>query len=102
MRKHGAGLITSPGSPEPYFENANCTFLLSVDEGQQLVLKFTGKFDVEGSDGQCVDYVKVRVEIFLPLFRSYSDRDGPETGEKETWGRIREGPRVRLESIKTP
>lgn len=60
-RRHGTGVLTSPGSPGPYFENAKCSFRLSVDEGFQLTLRFIGVFDVESRDGKCVDFVKVRV-----------------------------------------
>lgn len=48
-----------PGSPGSYFENADCSFRLSVDEGNQLALTFTGRFDVESRNGRCIDYVMV-------------------------------------------
>ncbi|KAI5106015.1 mannan-binding lectin serine protease 2 precursor, partial [Silurus meridionalis] len=58
--RYGSGLLTSPGSPSPYFENADCVFSLSVDEGNQVELKFIGTFDVESRDGQCIDFVEIK------------------------------------------
>lgn len=63
--RHGAGVLTPPGSPGPYFENADCVVNLSVDEGNQLELIFTGVFDVESRDGKCIDFVEVGAA--LPL-----------------------------------
>ncbi|XP_026782503.2 mannan-binding lectin serine protease 2 [Pangasianodon hypophthalmus] len=67
--RYGAGVLKPPGSPGPYFENADCLFSLSVDEGNQLELKFTGVFDVESRDGRCVDFLKIKTdtETFGPF-----------------------------------
>ncbi|XP_060776963.1 mannan-binding lectin serine protease 2 [Neoarius graeffei] len=60
--RHGAGVLTPPGSPGPYFENADCVVNLSVDEGNQLELIFTGVFDVESRDGKCIDFVEIKTD----------------------------------------
>ncbi|KAF4087648.1 hypothetical protein AMELA_G00073030 [Ameiurus melas] len=72
---HGAGLLTAPGSPGPYFENADCLFHLSVDEGNQLELKFTGAFDVESRDGKCIDYVTIKTDT--DTFGPFCGKDRP-------------------------
>lgn len=61
--RYGAGVLTPPGSPGPYYENADCLYSLSVGEGDQIELKFTGVFDVERINGVCVDFVKVCASV---------------------------------------
>ncbi|XP_066538397.1 ovochymase-like [Hoplias malabaricus] len=58
--RFGPGVLTPPGSPGPYFENAQCSYTLSVEEGEQIILNFTGEFDVESRDGQCVDSLTIK------------------------------------------
>ncbi|KAG7335478.1 hypothetical protein KOW79_000171 [Hemibagrus wyckioides] len=74
-QRHGTGVLTSPGSPGPYFENAKCSFHLSVDEGFQLTLRFIGVFDVESRDGKCVDFVKVKTAT--KTFGPFCGKDKP-------------------------
>ncbi|XP_062848643.1 calcium-dependent serine proteinase-like [Trichomycterus rosablanca] len=71
--RFGEGVLTLPGSPGPYFENADCSFKLSVDEGNQIVFTFTGVFDVESRNGGCRDYVMIKTE---------SEDFGPYCGNK--------------------
>lgn len=68
--RHGAGVLTAPGSPGPYFENADCVVNLSVDEGNQLELKFTGVFDVESKDGKCIDFIQVGATLPISAMTS--------------------------------
>ncbi|XP_017329062.1 mannan-binding lectin serine protease 2 isoform X2 [Ictalurus punctatus] len=72
---HGAGVLTAPGSPGPYFENADCIFSLSADEGNQLELKFTGVFDVESRDGKCIDYLTIKTDT--ETFGPFCGKDKP-------------------------
>ncbi|KAI4896909.1 hypothetical protein NFI96_031595 [Prochilodus magdalenae] len=67
--RFGEGELTPPGSPGPYFENADCSYTLSMEEGKQFVLSFTGEFDVESRDGQCVDSLTIKTDsaIFGPF-----------------------------------
>ncbi|GAA6098220.1 mannan-binding lectin serine protease 2-like [Tachysurus ichikawai] len=74
-QRHGAGVLTPPGSPGPYFENANCSYRLSVNEGEQLWFKFTGVFDVESRHGQCVDFVKIKTDS--ETFGPFCGKDKP-------------------------
>ncbi|KAM6968312.1 mannan-binding lectin serine protease 1-like [Aplochiton taeniatus] len=54
------GVISSPSWPGLYAENAQCSYTLSVEEHLQLVLEFSGDFDVEqGPDTECLDYLMV-------------------------------------------
>ncbi|XP_055780502.1 uncharacterized protein LOC129856819 [Salvelinus fontinalis] len=54
------GVISSPSRPGPYAEHAHCSYILSVEDNLELLLHFTGEFDVEqGPDGQCVDTLMV-------------------------------------------
>ncbi|CAB1334494.1 unnamed protein product, partial [Coregonus sp. 'balchen'] len=54
------GVISSPPRPGPYAEHAHCSYTLSVEDNLELLLRFTGEFDVEqGPDGQCVDTLMV-------------------------------------------
>lgn len=56
------GRISSPSWPAPYAENANCQYILSVEEHLQLELEFSSDFDVEKSpDGPCIDALRVGV-----------------------------------------
>lgn len=60
------GQVTPPGSPNPYAEDAHCSYSLAVEEGLQLVLEFTGEFDVEAKpNGECADAVRVRLASAL-------------------------------------
>ncbi|KAG7335476.1 hypothetical protein KOW79_000169 [Hemibagrus wyckioides] len=72
---HGTGLLTSPGTPGPYFENTRCSFRLSVDKGFQLRLRFIGVFDVESRDGKCIDFVKVKTPT--KTFGPFCGKDKP-------------------------
>uniref|UniRef100_A0A3B1IZE8 Complement component 1, s subcomponent.1 n=1 Tax=Astyanax mexicanus TaxID=7994 RepID=A0A3B1IZE8_ASTMX len=56
------GVLTPPGSPGPYFENAQCTYTLSVEEGKQIILNFIGEFDVEDREGQCIDSLTIKTD----------------------------------------
>uniref|UniRef100_A0A8B9RKJ2 Complement C1s subcomponent-like n=1 Tax=Astyanax mexicanus TaxID=7994 RepID=A0A8B9RKJ2_ASTMX len=60
--RFGEGVLTPPGSPGPYFENAQCTYTLSVEEGKQIILNFIGEFDVEDREGQCIDSLTVKTD----------------------------------------
>ncbi|KAG7335477.1 hypothetical protein KOW79_000170 [Hemibagrus wyckioides] len=71
---HGMGLLTSAGTPGPYFENTRCSFRLSVDKGFQLRLRFI-VFDVESRDGKCVDFVKVKTPT--KTFGPFCGKDKP-------------------------
>ncbi|XP_076010741.1 uncharacterized protein c1s.2 [Genypterus blacodes] len=53
------GSISSPSWPDPYSDNAICTYTLSVEDHLQLVLHFSADFDVEKSGDQCVDSLTV-------------------------------------------
>ncbi|KAG7469366.1 hypothetical protein MATL_G00128010 [Megalops atlanticus] len=54
------GTVSSPGWPDSYAEYAQCSYTLSVDDGLQLVLEFTGNFDIqEGEEGDCIDSLKI-------------------------------------------
>ncbi|XP_074539378.1 transmembrane protease serine 9-like [Halichoeres trimaculatus] len=53
------GEVSSPFWPSAYAKNSNCVYTLSVEEHLQLVLHFSEDFDVEESDGQCIDTVTV-------------------------------------------
>lgn len=56
------GRISSPSWPAPYAENANCQYVLSVEDHLQLELEFSSDFDVEQSpDGPCIDALRVGV-----------------------------------------
>ncbi|XP_028837037.1 complement C1s subcomponent isoform X2 [Denticeps clupeoides] len=55
------GLVSAPGHPDPYPEDARCSYSLLVDAGLQLVLEFIGNFDVQAeSNGECIDSVTVK------------------------------------------
>ncbi|KAF5905936.1 complement C1s subcomponent-like [Clarias magur] len=73
--RYGAGVLTSPGSPGPYYEDAHCLYSLSVDEGNQIELKFTGVFDVESINGRCIDFVKVKTDT--ETFGPFCGKDRP-------------------------
>ncbi|XP_034144534.1 complement C1s subcomponent [Esox lucius] len=54
------GVVSSPSWPHPYAEHARCSYTLSVEDHLQLLLHFTGDFDVEQrADGRCVDALTV-------------------------------------------
>ncbi|KAM9488519.1 mannan-binding lectin serine protease 2-like [Clarias gariepinus] len=74
--RYGAGVLTPPGSPGPYYENADCLYSLSVGEGDQIELKFTGVFDVESINGVCVDFVKVKTDT--ETFGPFCGKDRPD------------------------
>ncbi|TSL82589.1 Mannan-binding lectin serine protease 2 [Bagarius yarrelli] len=61
-QRYGAGVVTSPGSPGPYFESSRCSFYLTVDTRYQIELKFTGVFDIESRNGRCIDFVKIKTD----------------------------------------
>ncbi|KAL7874653.1 hypothetical protein SRHO_G00056230 [Serrasalmus rhombeus] len=60
--RFGSGVLTPPGGPGPYYENAHCSYTLTVDEGEQLILSFIGEFDVESRDGRCVDSLTIKTD----------------------------------------
>lgn len=63
------GDISTPSWPSSYAENANCQYTLSVEDTLQLELHFSQDFDVEQSDGQCIDALRVGVELkYVPHF----------------------------------
>ncbi|KAL2084919.1 hypothetical protein ACEWY4_020437 [Coilia grayii] len=52
--------VNPPGSPKSCAEDAHCSYSLSVEEGLQLVLEFTGDFDVEAKPNvECADAVRI-------------------------------------------
>ncbi|XP_072536026.1 complement C1s subcomponent-like isoform X2 [Salminus brasiliensis] len=73
--RFGEGILTPPGSPGPYFENAQCSYTLSVKDGMQLILNFTGVFDVEIRDGQCVDTLTIKTDS--ATFGPYCGQEAP-------------------------
>ncbi|XP_062393893.1 LOW QUALITY PROTEIN: mannan-binding lectin serine protease 2 [Sardina pilchardus] len=54
------GQVTPPGHPGPLrLRRPHCSYSLAVEEGLQLVLEFTGQFDVETKpSGECADAVR--------------------------------------------
>ena len=55
-----SGTITSPGYPNNYPANANCTWLVVVATGRTVSVQFDSPFNIQGNQGSCSgDYVQV-------------------------------------------
>ncbi|KAG2470171.1 CS1A protein, partial [Polypterus senegalus] len=65
-----SGIVSSPILHGHYPENSACVYQLEVDDGFQLIIGFTGVFDIEGEDGNCIDQLRVQYHctIFPFLF----------------------------------
>ncbi|XP_059143588.1 uncharacterized protein LOC131930938 [Physella acuta] len=53
-----SGIITSPNHPLDYFNNANCSWLISAEEGSVVSLRFLS-FNLEATSKCSYDYVEV-------------------------------------------
>ncbi|XP_039619702.1 complement C1s subcomponent-like [Polypterus senegalus] len=64
-----SGIVSSPILHGHYPENSACVYQLEVDDGFQLIIGFTGVFDIEGEDGNCIDQLRIRTknQIFGPF-----------------------------------
>ena len=65
------GVIRSPGFPNNYAHNRECTWVIRVDQGKQILLNFTN-FDLESHRDCNYDYLEIRygqklMMIFLQL-----------------------------------
>ena len=55
-----AGTITSPGYPNNYPANTNCSWLVVVATGRTVSVQFDAPFNIQGNQGSCGgDYVQV-------------------------------------------
>ncbi|KAM4828885.1 cubilin [Thomomys bottae] len=54
------GLITSPNYPNPYPNDWQCTYRITVGTNQQIALHFTNFSLEDGISGDCVDFLEIR------------------------------------------
>ena len=60
IQQNGPGVLTSPGFPFVYLNDADCTWTVVAAEGMHVALNFT-HFHIESCGGLCVcDIVQVR------------------------------------------
>lgn len=67
------GDISSPSWPAPYAMNADCLYTLSVEDHLQVELHFSEGFDVEQSQGHCIDALMVKLPPFIFIFVQSAD-----------------------------
>lgn len=53
------GVISSPNFPQPYPQNIECVWLITVESGYHVSLDFGSPFDLEGHSSCRYDYVQV-------------------------------------------
>lgn len=56
-----AGVIKSPGYPDEYPSNKDCTWIITVPPGQQIMLNITD-FDLERYIGCRYDWLEIRLD----------------------------------------
>ena len=60
-------MLKSPGFPNSYPANTNCSWTLRVSRGRTISINFNN-FNIEGTDGSCGgDYIQVCVVPFIPF-----------------------------------
>ena len=62
-------MVSSPGYPNNYEANSNCTWLIVVATGRTVRVQFNSNFNIQGNQGSCGgDYLEVCVVFYLEYF----------------------------------